>query len=255
LTHRYFIEFAFEGTRYHGWQIQKNTRTVQQVLNEACSLLLREPVKLTGCGRTDTGVHARQFFAHFEITREIPAEEREKLVYKLNSFLDSDIAVYNLFPVKPRVHARFSALARTYRYVISRNKDPFRVDRAYYLYGELDVERMNQGAEFLLSVSDFTSFSKVSTDTRTNICRVSAAAWEESGTELVFTIRADRFLRNMVRAIVGTLVDLGTGRITYDGFRQIVASKNRSDAGESVPACGLFLEEVSYADGIRLEHG
>ncbi|MFH1297633.1 MAG: tRNA pseudouridine(38-40) synthase TruA [Bacteroidota bacterium] len=254
MNHRYFIKLAFDGTRYHGWQIQQNARTVQQVLNDACSMVLREPVKLTGCGRTDTGVHAREFYAHFEIALQPAEEELQKLVNQLNSFLDSDIVVYDIFPVKPRIHARFSAMSRTYQYVLTRCKDPFLVHYSYYHYGVLDVNRMNRGADFLLSISDFTSFSKVNNDTKTNICRVSCAKWEQTGDQLVFTIRADRFLRNMVRAIVGTLLELGAGKITFDEFRQIVASKNRSGAGESVPACGLFLVAVDYPPELSLEH-
>lgn len=250
---RYFIKLAFDGTRYHGWQIQRNAQTLQQVLGEACSMILREPVKLTGCGRTDAGVHAREFYAHFEILRQIDQQESKKLVYQLNGFLENDIVVYDIFPVKPRIHARFSATARTYQYVITRIKDPFQVSYTYYLFVNLDVESMNKGAKFLLSVSDFTSFSKVNADTKTNICRITHAKWEQHGDKLVFTIRADRFLRNMVRAIVGTLLGLGTGKITFDEFRQIVAGKNRSGAGESVPASGLFLTEVEYPAGIILK--
>ena len=251
---RYFIKLAYDGTRYHGWQMQRNARTLQQVLDDACSLILREPVKLTGCGRTDAGVHAREFFAHFEIEPRLSFDERQNLVYKLNSFLDSDIAVYDMFPVKPKVHARFSALARTYHYIITRYKNPFSVNHSYCLYSNLDVDMMNKGASFLLDVNDFTSFSKVNTDTKTNICRVTYANWEQNMNELVFRIRADRFLRNMVRAIVGTLLELGTGKITFDEFRQVVASKNRSDAGESVPAAGLFLFSVDYPPGLIMDH-
>ncbi|MFC2101782.1 tRNA pseudouridine(38-40) synthase TruA [Bacteroidota bacterium] len=254
MTYRYFIQLAYDGTHYHGWQIQRNARTVQQVLGDACSLILREPVKLTGCGRTDTGVHARQFFAHFELLRWMDETECRKLVYQLNGLLDSDIAVYDIYPVKPKIHARFSATTRTYTYTISRTKDPFQVNYSTYLFGEIGIEMMNQGAEFLLSVNDFTSFSKVNTDTKTNICRVKRAWWTESGDKLVFTISADRFLRNMVRAIVGTLLELGTGKMTFDEFRQIVAGKNRSDAGESVPAKGLFLVAVEYPNDIRMKH-
>lgn len=254
MSQRYFIKLAFDGTRYHGWQIQRNARTVQQVLGEACSIILREQVRLTGCGRTDTGVHAREFYAHFDILRQFDREECLKLIFQLNGFLDSDIAVYDLFPVRSLVHSRFSATARTYQYIITRNKDPFQVDLAYYLFGAVDVELMNKAAAFLLSVNDFTSFSKVSTDTKTNICRVTKAGWEVNGESLVFTIRADRFLRNMVRAIVGTLLELGTGKLTFDEFRQIVAAKNRSDAGESVPAAGLFLVSVEYPPGLLTDH-
>jgi len=248
MTKRYFIKLAFDGTRYHGWQTQRNARTVQQVLTDACSMILREPVTLTGCGRTDAGVHAREFYAHFESEQLLDHNDCRKLVYQLNGFLGSDIAVYDVFPVKPRVHARFSATSRTYEYVISRYKDPFQVDFAYFYSGSLDVGLMNKGADFLLSVSDFTSFSKVNTDTKTNFCRVTNAKWEQHGMNLVFSIRADRFLRNMVRAIVGTLLGLGMGKISFDDFRQIVAGKNRSDAGESVPAVGLFLVTVEYPE-------
>ncbi|MFH1161213.1 MAG: tRNA pseudouridine(38-40) synthase TruA [bacterium] len=251
---RYFVKLAFDGTNYHGWQIQQNARTVQQALNDAFSLILREPVRLTGCGRTDTGVHASEFFAHVDLARSLSEEERTKLVFKLNGYLDEDLVIHSIFPVKPRLHARFSAKQRTYQYRITRTKNPFLTKYSYYLYGYLDVELMNKGAEFLLSVTDFTSFSKVNSDTKTNICKVFSARWEPCEHELVFTIRADRFLRNMVRAIVGTLLELGSGKITFDEFRQIVHSHNRSNAGDSVPAAGLFLVEVVYADGIELEH-
>jgi len=172
----------------------------------------------------------------------------QKLVYNLNSFLGDDLVIYSVFSVKPRVHARFSAQARMYKYVISRRKDPFQTRFAWFYYGNLDLDMMNQGAEFLLSVNDFTSFSKVNTETKTNICRVTKAEWILEGDELVFTIRADRFLRNMVRAIVGTLLELGAGKMSFDELRNVVASKNRSDAGESVPACGLFLVKVEYPE-------
>jgi len=217
-------------------------------------MLLREPVRLTGCGRTDAGVHAREFYAHFECAGDLKYEERHNLVYKLNSFLDSDIVIYDIFKVKPKVHARFSVISRTYQYTLTRHKDPFKVGYSYYFYGNLDVEMMNLGASFLCDVSDFTSFSKVSTDTKTSICSVTRATWEQAGDELVFTVTANRFLRNMVRAIVGTLLELGTGKITFDEFREVVAGKNRSDAGESVPAAGLFLVSVEYPPGLFMEH-
>jgi len=248
LNQRYFIKLAFDGTNYHGWQIQENARTVQQVLNGALSMMLRETVSVTGCGRTDTGVHANEFFAHFDIKQEIPVKECKDLVFKLNNYLDVDLVIYNIFAVKPRVHARFSARERTYRYVITRIKNPFVSRYSHFHYGPLDLGLMNKGAGFLLSVSDFTSFSKVHTETKTNICRVTYAKWEENGDDLVFTIRADRFLRNMVRAIVGTLLDLGMKKIGFDDFRTIIASKDRCDAGESVQACGLFLIRVDYPD-------
>jgi tRNA pseudouridine38-40 synthase len=243
---RYFIKLAFDGTNYHGWQIQRNARTIQQVLTDAISMMLRSKISLTGCGRTDTGVHATEFYAHFEWNEDLTLSDREKLTFKLNSYLDEDLVIYSIFPVGTRVHARFSATARTYKYYISRLKNPFTTRYRYYMYNPPDAGIMNQGAEFLLSVNDFSSFSKTSADTKTNICRVSHARWEEAGNELIFTITADRFLRNMVRAIVGTLLDHGSGKISFNEFRQIIAGKNRSDAGESVPAAGLFLVAVEY---------
>lgn len=247
---RYFLRLAYDGTRYHGWQIQKNAITVQQVLNDACTMVLREEVQLTGCGRTDAGVHAREFFAHFNLTRELDKAECHDIVYHLNGLLERDIAIFDLFRVSREAHARFSASARTYQYNITRRKDPFLVNYSYFYVGHLDVGLMNRGADFLLSVSDFTSFSKVDTDTKTNLCSLLSCRWEQSDDQLIFTIRADRFLRNMVRAIVGTLLEMGRGKITFDEFRQIVEGKNRSDAGESVPAAGLFLTAVDYPDGL-----
>jgi tRNA pseudouridine38-40 synthase len=243
---RYFVKLSFDGTRYHGWQTQPNATTVQEVLNKAFSMMLRTPMKLTGCGRTDTGVHASEYYAHFDSEKSLDSEHLERLAFKLNGYLDDDIAIHSIFPVNPKIHSRFSAVSRTYRYVITTVKDPFLVNRAYYLYGKIEVDRMNEAATWLKHVDDFTSFSKVDTDTKTNICRVTHAEWTWEGECLVFTITADRFLRNMVRAIVGTLIDLGTGKTDMNEFRQITAGKNRSDAGDSVPASGLFLTAVVY---------
>jgi tRNA pseudouridine38-40 synthase len=251
-VNRYFIKLSFDGTHYHGWQTQPNAITVQEVLNKAFSMLLRTPVKLTGCGRTDTGVHASEYYAHFDSGVPIDRESLDNLAFKLNSYLDDDIAIHSIFPVNPKIHSRFSAESRTYRYVITTVKDPFLVNRAFYLYGNINLEKMNEAASWLKHVDDFTSFSKVDTDTKTNICRVTHAEWTREGECLVFTITADRFLRNMVRAIVGTLLDLGTGKTGLDEFRQITAGKNRSDAGDSVPACGLFLSNVQYPEKIHL---
>ena len=211
-------------------------------------MMMREEISVTGCGRTDTGVHAKEFFAHFETNQELTKEFCKELVFKLNGFLDTDLVIHDILPVKPRVHARFSAQSRTYQYVITRIKNPFITYYSHFHYGMVNLELMNKGAEFLLSVSDFTSFSKVHSETKTNICRVTEAKWEATEDLLVFTIQADRFLRNMVRAIVGTLLELGMEKITFDEFRKIIASKNRSDAGESVPASGLFLIRVEYPD-------
>ena len=249
---RYFIRLAFNGTAYHGWQIQKNANSVQQSLTKALSLLLHEPIELTGAGRTDAGVHAWDYYAHFDLENQLDESERKNLVFKLNGFLPGDIVIYDILPVKPGANARFSAKSRTYRYVISTCKNPFLSGYAYYLYGTLNVDLMNEGAGILLETKDFTSFSKVNTDTKTNICTVYYAKWDRERDELVFTVRADRFLRNMVRAIVGTLLELGRERITLDDFKQIIASKNRSDAGGSVPACGLFLANIEYPEEIFL---
>lgn len=247
---RYFIRLAFNGTAYHGWQIQKNANTVQQSLTDALSILLREPIGLTGAGRTDAGVHAWDYWAHFDLEDQLDESSRNNLVFKLNGFLPGDIVIYDILPVKPGANTRFSAISRTYRYVISSLKNPFLAGYAYYLYGTLNVDLMNEGAGILLETKDFTSFSKVNTDTKTNICSVTYAGWEKEGDELIFTIKANRFLRNMVRAIVGTLLELGRERITLEDFRQVIAGKNRSDAGGSVPACGLFLANVEYPEDI-----
>lgn len=245
---RYFVRLAYDGTPYHGWQIQHNARSVQQVLNEAFSLIMRDRIRLTGCGRTDTGVHAKEYYAHFEAEKEYSATELEKLIFKINSYIDVEIAILGIFRVPDKLHARFSATRRTYEYHISRRKDPFVKGYSYYLFGKIDIDLMNAGAEYLLSVKDFTSFSKVDSDTRTNLCDVVYAKWEERGDMLVFTITANRFLRNMVRAVVGTLLDLGTGKITLDELREITGSKNRSNAGESVPPWGLFLSKIEYPE-------
>jgi|WetSurMetagenome_2_1015567.scaffolds.fasta_scaffold81846_2 tRNA pseudouridine38-40 synthase len=245
---RYFIRLAYNGTPYHGWQVQPNARSVQQVLNDAFSLIMREEVRLTGCGRTDTGVHAREFYAHFDCDRTFTPLELDKLAFKINSYIDPEIAIRRILPVADDLHARFSARTRTYEYHITRRKDPFSKGFAYYYFGKIDVDKMNAGADFLLSVKDFTSFSKVDTDTKTNLCEVYSAKWEQQGDLLVFTISANRFLRNMVRAIVGTLLELGTGKITLKELKEITASKNRSNAGDSVPPWGLFLTRIEYPD-------
>lgn len=250
---RYFIHLAFDGTFFHGWQSQPNGQTVQETLEDALTMMLSESVALTGAGRTDTGVHANSFYAHFDIYRNLAENEQTKLVYKLNRYLCPSLSVFEIFKVKPSVHARFSAISRTYTYHVSTLKDPFRHLYQYYLHVPLDLELMNHGASLIKESSDFTSFSKVDTDTRTNICRISFASWEERGNEIVFTITADRFLRNMVRAIVGTLIDLGLRKINLEDLRKIIESRNRSNAGESVPGNGLFLQDIIYPNEIRLD--
>ncbi|HOW24891.1 MAG TPA: tRNA pseudouridine(38-40) synthase TruA [Bacteroidales bacterium] len=246
---RYFLQLSFRGKNYHGWQLQKNASSVQSVLESALSVMLGDTVRLTGCGRTDAGVHARKFVAHFDC-RPLSAEQRIRMAYQLNGYLPEDIAVQRIIPVLSNANARFDAVSRTYLYQISRSKNPFLLDFAYYLFGHLDVGRMQQGSDILREYNDFTSFSKLHTQVRTNYCNIMEARWDEDHDLLFFTITADRFLRNMVRAIVGTLLELGKGKITLDELRHIIESRNRSAAGMSVPPQGLYLTDVQYPAGI-----
>lgn len=253
---RYFVYLAYDGTAYHGWQVQPNATSVQQVFSEALSLLLRYPTDIVGAGRTDAGVHARLMVAHFddprpeEIQHESPLQP-SFLATKLNRVLPPDISVYGIFPVKAQAHARFDATARTYHYFLSTAKDAFARHYACRMYGALDFSAMNEAADILRTVSDFTSFSKLHTDTKTNLCRVAEARWTPvSDTLWRFEITADRFLRNMVRAIVGTLVEVGRGKMSVEGFRQVISEKNRCAAGESMPANALFLVDVRYPDSV-----
>ncbi|MBN2745356.1 MAG: tRNA pseudouridine(38-40) synthase TruA [Bacteroidales bacterium] len=242
---RYFVKLSYRGTHYHGWQIQPNGITVQEELTKAFSLKLSEPeLIITGAGRTDTGVHARNFYAHFDT--KLPIIDLDDLVVQMNKFLSKDITIHQIFPVIDQAHARFDALSRTYRYFISTEKDPFFQDFSWYVYGKLNIEKMNQATFYLLGEQDFTSFSKLHTQTKTNICTVTKAVWTKHETSLVFEITADRFLRNMVRAVVGTLVKVGRERIAPEDVKEILLAKSRSDAGESVPAKGLFLEDIGY---------
>jgi tRNA pseudouridine38-40 synthase len=241
---RYFIRISYKGTRYHGWQVQNNANSVQAELEKALSVVFEENIEITGCGRTDTGVHARDYYAHFDSEQDYL--DKVDRVFKLNKFLPHDIAVKQIIKVKQSSHARFDATYRTYRYYIAKTKDPFLIDTAYYFYGSLDVEKMNEAAQILFNFIDFSCFSKSNTQVKTNNCKILLAHWEETDQLLVFTIKADRFLRNMVRAIVGTLIDVGKKRISLEDFIKIIEGKNRSSAGYSVPANGLFLEEVGY---------
>ena len=241
---RYFIHLAYEGSRYHGYQIQPHSDSVQQTLERCLGLKLGQTVSLTGCGRTDTGVHARNYYAHFDLENAIG--DLETLADQLNAFLPEDIVVYRIWPVPPESHARFDARSRTYHYYITRTKNPFHIHDAFYLYGKLDVEKMQQAANMLMDYEDFTSFSKVHTQVKTNNCKIMEAQWFERDGLLVFRIKADRFLRNMVRAIVGTLLEVGKGRMTLDEFRAVIERKDRCEAGISVPAHALFLEEIEY---------
>ncbi len=241
---RFFITLSFDGTNYHGWQIQPNSDSVQQRLQEALSTLLRQPVEVVGAGRTDTGVHARMMVAHFDWEELIDGKQ---LAYKLNKFLPQDIAVQEVRLVDEEKHARFSATSRTYHYFIHMRKDPFQQAYSWQVPFKLDFEKMNEAAKVLLEYRDFTSFSKVNTDTKTNLCDVKEAFWEEIAPDRWrFTITANRFLRNMVRAIVGTLVEVGRGRLSPEDVRRIIEAKDRCSAGESVPAKGLFLVDIKY---------
>lgn len=242
---RYFLELKYDGAAYCGWQRQPDQPSVQQTLERALATLLREPVSLTGAGRTDTGVNASYYVAHFDVAQ--PAANPERTIYKLNFLLPPDIAASALTPVAADAHARFDAREREYTYFIEPRKNPFTRGGSWQYCVPLDVARMNEAAEWLLRFDDFTSFAKLNSNNRTNICCVMQARWsiEPSGT-LRFTIRADRFLRNMVRAIVGTLVDVGRGRYTPEDFREIVASRNLSRSSGGAPAQGLFLSDVRY---------
>ncbi len=249
---RYFIELSYNGKPYHGWQIQPNAITVQEELEKALSLLLRQNIKITGAGRTDTGVHALQMFAHFDIDQPV---ETAKLVNKLNAFLPQDIAIRQIRRVTADAHARFDALSRSYKYYIHRYKQPFLYDRSWYFTKDLDVKLMNKAANILLLYDDFKSFSKTHTDVKTYICRIDEARWDVTDNQLVFSITADRFLRNMVRAIVGTLVDVGLHKISEADFVKIIEAGDRQQAGFSVPAHALFLTQITYPDNIFLDYG
>lgn len=249
---RYFIQLAYNGTHYNGWQIQENTpHTVQQALQDKLSMILGETIEMTGCGRTDTGVHARDFFAHFDSKHEDLAERKEHFIYKFNQVLPGDIAIKDIHLMNDSAHSRFDALDRTYYYFLHQYKNPFLETSSYYYHHHLDFDLMNQAASFLLEAKDFTSFSKVNTQTKTNDCDVTEAQWVEmSEGEWVFIIKADRFLRNMVRAIVGTLLDVGRKKINLEEFKQIIEQKNRSEAGMSVPAHALYLVHITYPENI-----
>ncbi len=247
---RYFLQLAYRGTAYHGWQVQENAHTVQAEFNEKISILCGEDVNVTGCGRTDTGVHARQFFLHFDLHNSL-SPSAGHFAFKLNRFLPADIAVYGAWQVPAEAHARFDAVSRTYRYYISTQKDPFITGMAMQYSGKLRLNAMQQAARYLFDYEDFTSFSKLHTQTTTNICHITEAFWEERGGLLVFTVTADRFLRNMVRAIVGTLLEIGRGKMKPEALKEIVEAKDRRTAGFSAPAQGLFLERVRYAPDLE----
>ncbi len=240
---RYFIEFSYNGGKYFGYQIQPNEISIQEELEKALSTILRLEIKTTGAGRTDTGVHAKKMYAHFNMNTPID----DNLVKKLNSFLPPDIAVKRIFEVDEELHARFSATYRTYEYYISLEKNPFTLSSAWQHWKRsLDINAMNEACKILFEYDDFTSFAKLKSDNKTNICKIYKAEWEQDGSELKFTVSADRFLRNMVRAIVGTMVEIGTGKLKPEDLRNVIENKNRNSAGTSAPAHGLFLVDVGY---------
>ena len=241
---RYFVYLSYDGARYHGWQIQPNGISVQEVLNKALSTLLHESIEVTGAGRTDAGVNASLMVAHFDTEHEAD----EQLVYRLNKFLPSDIAIHKIVSVTPDAHARFSATSRTYHYYVITAKTPFE-PYAYRFPQPLDFDKMNEAVQTLFDYTDFTSFSKLHTDVKTNNCRIMHAEWTQvSPIKWEFTITADRFLRNMVRAIVGTLLDVGRGVLNIQQFREIIEKKDRCSAGTSVPGNALFLAGITYSD-------
>ena len=283
---RYFIHLAYNGASYCGWQTQPGLPTVQQTLEEALSTLLRQPIAVVGCGRTDTGVHASDFFAHYDYSGQWSVVSGQ-LVFKLNNLLPPDIVIYDIFPVADNAHARFDATARTYQYHVSDRRLPFRQGQYCRIYYKPDLDKMNEAARLLMGYDDFTSFAKLHTQVKTNICHLSEAHWDQvpvssgqwpvaSGQcatqdggsplvtnhwslatneyEWVFTIRSNRFLRNMVRSVTGTLLDVGRGKLSLDGLREIIEKKDRCAAGVSMPACGLFLTKVEYPWELKIEN-
>lgn len=238
---------AYNGANYHGWQVQPNAVTVQQTLNNALSTLLNEDINCMGAGRTDTGVHATQMIAHFDVSKSLNTED---IKFKLNSFLPKDIAVHDIKLVKVNSHARFDAIQRTYIYKINRTKNPFDYKKSYYYTLPLDIELMNRASSILLDYNDFECFSRSHSDVKTFLCNINYAGWTLANSTLEFKISADRFLRNMVRAIVGTMIDIGTKKTSLEDFHRIIQSKDRNLAGASAPAQGLYLTEIQYPNSI-----
>lgn len=238
------FEIAYHGAPFHGWQRQPNALGVQQVIEEALSTLFRQPIDILGCGRTDTGVHASQYFFHADLPDK--AVDFKALSYRLNALLPNEIAVIHAFETLPEFHARFDALSRSYVYQINLRKDPFLQGLSWYFARKLDIEAMQKGSAILLQYTEFGAFCKTHADNKTNRCVLTEASWKQSDHVLRFHITADRFLRNMVRAIVGTLIEVGTLKLQPEQMHEVILSGNRSEAGMSVPACGLFLEKVQY---------
>lgn len=246
LKQRYFIELAFRGTKFHGWQIQPNAVSVQECMEMALKTITRETIAVTGAGRTDTGVHASYYVAHMD--SENLNLDHPDFTYKLNSFLMKDIVIFSISKVHSDAHARFNAVSRTYQYHLNLRKDPFKRETSWHFYKQPDLNLMNEANRILFEYTDFTSFSKLHTEVKTNNCQIYLAEWTQSETSIIFTVKADRFLRNMVRALVGTILEVGTGKISLDEFRAIIERKDRGAAGLSVPAQGLFLTDVEYPE-------
>jgi tRNA pseudouridine38-40 synthase len=244
---RYFIELSYNGKAYHGWQNQPNAISVQEVVEDALSKLLKTKIAIVGAGRTDAGVHAEQLFAHFDYE---PPFNVEMLIFKLNSFLPVDISIQNIFEVKAESHARFHALSRTYNYIITQRKDVFNSEGSCYIKHDLDIDKMNEAAKILFDYRNFKCFSRSNTDVNTYNCTIMLAQWKEHNSQLIFTIKADRFLRNMVRAIVGTMLNIGLGKTSIEELHKIINSEDRSKAGASVPAHGLYLSRIEYKKSI-----
>ncbi|MDR2065258.1 MAG: tRNA pseudouridine(38-40) synthase TruA [Prevotellaceae bacterium] len=243
---RYFLQLSYDGSDFHGWQIQRNANTVQAALDAALTVYLREKIETTGAGRTDTGVHASFFVAHFDCSCENLEKNQPTHLHKLNSILPKSIALKKIKKVHENANARFDAVSRTYCYYMHRLKNPFNIPYSVLLTGNANIDLMNEAAKKLYDYTDFTSFSKLHTDVKTNNCIITKAMWSEENEKLIFTITANRFLRNMVRSIVGTLLDVGKKRITVDDFCKIIEQKNRCAAGKSVAAKGLFLVDIKY---------
>ncbi len=247
---RYFIELSFKGTHYHGWQSQPNAITIQKCVEKALSIISHSHISVTGAGRTDTGVHARNYMAHFDI--DAPIVDVKNFIYKMNALVPADISIHDIFEVLPDAHARFSALSRSYRYVITMRKDPFLIDFSWYLPMQLNLPLMNTACEVLKEYDDFTSFSKLHTDVKNNRCLITSATWTLHQYQLIFDITANRFLRNMVRSVVGTMIEVGKQKINIAAFRSIIEGKNRSLAGLSVPPQGLELYDIQYPANLKL---
>ena len=252
---RYFIDIAYDGTAYHGWQRQPQSITVQEELEKALTTLLRSEIAVTGAGRTDAGVHAKQLWVHFDYENLLTPDEQQHLVFRLNRFLPKAIAVKTMTPAAAEAHARFDAIERSYSYFIHQQKNPFLVNQSYFFEAEVDLELMNEAAKLLLGRQDFKCFSRSNTDVKTYLCDIREAFWSREEDRLVFRITADRFLRNMVRAVVGTLLDVGLKKTSVNELKDIIAGGERSEAGASAPAHGLYLTAVRYPEEIFIPYG